>query len=51
MKKILIIGGVAGCATAAAHLRRLDKTSKILMFERGNTFVSQIVSFHIISEK
>ena len=34
-KKILIIGGVAGGASAAARLRRLDETSKIIMFEKG----------------
>ncbi|MEG0249424.1 MAG: CoA-disulfide reductase [Peptostreptococcus sp.] len=35
MKKILIVGGVAGGATAAARLRRLDETAEIIMFERG----------------
>lgn len=35
MKKILIVGGVAGGATAAARLRRLDETNQIIMFERG----------------
>lgn len=35
MKKILIVGGVAGGATVAARLRRLDETSNIIMFERG----------------
>lgn len=34
-KKIVIIGGVAGGASAAARLRRLDETSQIVMFERG----------------
>lgn len=34
-KKILIVGGVAGGATAAARLRRLDETSEIILFERG----------------
>lgn len=34
-KKIVIIGGVAGGATAAARLRRLDESSEIIMFERG----------------
>jgi len=34
-KKILIIGGVAGGATAAARLRRLDEHVEIIMFERG----------------
>ncbi|WP_442598320.1 CoA-disulfide reductase [Neobacillus sp. D3-1R] len=34
-KKIIIVGGVAGGATAAARLRRLDETSTIVLFERG----------------
>lgn len=34
MKKILIIGGVAGGATAAARLRRLNENDQIIMFER-----------------
>jgi NADPH-dependent 2,4-dienoyl-CoA reductase/sulfur reductase-like enzyme/peroxiredoxin family protein/rhodanese-related sulfurtransferase/TusA-related sulfurtransferase len=33
--KYLIIGGVAGGATTAARLRRLDENSEIIMFERG----------------
>ena len=38
-KKILIIGGVAGGASAAARARRLSEDAEIIMFERG-TFVS-----------
>lgn len=34
-KKVLIIGGVAGGATAATRLRRLDEEAEIIMFERG----------------
>ncbi len=34
MSKILIIGGVAGGATAAARLRRLSEQDEIIMFER-----------------
>src|SRR5690625_5127054 len=34
-KKIVIIGGVAGGATAAARLRRLDETAEIILIERG----------------
>lgn len=34
-KKILIVGGVAGGATAAARLRRLDESAEIIVFERG----------------
>ena len=34
-KKLLIIGGVAGGATAAARARRLDENAEIILFERG----------------
>lgn len=34
-KKVLIIGGVAGGATALARLRRLDEEAEIILFERG----------------
>lgn len=33
--KVLIVGGVAGGASAAARLRRLDEQAEIIMFERG----------------
>lgn len=33
--KVLIIGGVAGGASAAARLRRLNEKAEIIMFERG----------------
>ena len=33
--KYVIIGGVAGGATAAARLRRLDENCEIVMFEKG----------------
>lgn len=33
-KKILIVGGVAGGASTAARLRRLDENAEIVMFER-----------------
>lgn len=34
-KKVVIVGGVAGGASAAARLRRLDEEAHIVMFERG----------------
>ena len=34
-KKIVIVGGVAGGASTAARLRRLDENNQIIMFERG----------------
>jgi NADPH-dependent 2,4-dienoyl-CoA reductase/sulfur reductase-like enzyme/rhodanese-related sulfurtransferase len=33
--KVIIVGGVAGGASCAARLRRLDEQAKILMVERG----------------
>lgn len=39
-KKVLIVGGVAGGASAAARLRRLDEHAQIILFERG-----QYISF------
>lgn len=33
--KVLIVGGVAGGASAAARLRRLDEEAQIILFERG----------------
>lgn len=33
--KVVIIGGVAGGASAAARLRRLDENAEIIMFEKG----------------
>ena len=34
-KKVVIAGGVAGGASAAARVRRLDESAEIIMFERG----------------
>jgi NADPH-dependent 2,4-dienoyl-CoA reductase/sulfur reductase-like enzyme len=33
--KVIIVGGVAGGASCAARLRRLDEKADILMVERG----------------
>lgn len=33
--KVVIVGGVAGGATTATRLRRLDENSEIILFERG----------------
>ena len=35
MSKYIIVGGVAGGATAAARLRRLDENAEIVLVERG----------------
>ncbi|EJW97651.1 pyridine nucleotide-disulfide oxidoreductase [gut metagenome] len=34
--KVVIVGGVAGGATAAARLRRLDEQAEIVVFERSH---------------
>jgi len=34
-KRVLIVGGVAGGASCAARLRRLDETAEITVFDRG----------------
>jgi NADPH-dependent 2,4-dienoyl-CoA reductase/sulfur reductase-like enzyme len=34
-RRVLIVGGVAGGASCAARLRRLDESVEILMFDRG----------------
>ena len=33
--KVIIVGGVAGGATAAARIRRLDEKAEIKVFERS----------------
>ena len=33
--KVLIVGGVAGGASAATRLRRLDEKAEIILFEKG----------------
>ena len=33
--KVVIVGGVAGGASAAARIRRLDEQAKIIMIERS----------------
>ena len=34
--RVIIVGGVAGGASAAARLRRLDEQAEIILFERGH---------------
>jgi len=33
--KVVVVGGVAGGASAAARLRRLDENAEIIVLERG----------------
>ena len=35
VKSVLIVGGVAGGASCAARLRRMDEAAEIVIFERG----------------
>ena len=35
-RRVLIVGGVAGGASAAARLRRLDEGAEIVLFDRGS---------------
>jgi len=34
--KVIIVGGVAGGATAAARLRRMNEDAEIILFEKGD---------------
>ena len=36
MKKILVVGGVAGGASFAARMRRLDEAAHLIMFDKGD---------------
>lgn len=47
--KVVIIGGVAGGATAAARLRRCDETAEIVLVERGPyiSFANCGLPYHI----
>ena len=48
-KKVLIVGGVAGGASVAARIRRLDESAEITIFERGPyvSFSNCCIPFHI----
>ena len=35
-KKVVVVGGVAGGASVAARVRRLDESAQVVMFERGH---------------
>lgn len=49
MKKVLIVGGVAGGASTATRLRRLDENLEIIMFEKGEyiSFANCGLPYHI----
>jgi CoA-disulfide reductase len=48
-KKIVIVGGVAGGATTATKMRRLDEQAEIVLFERGEfiSFANCGLPYHI----
>ncbi len=47
-KKIIIVGGVAGGATVAARLRRLDENSRIVILNGESTFLLLIAVYLIM---
>ena len=48
-KKVLIVGGVAGGASVATRLRRLDEEAEIIIFEKGEyiSFANCGLPYHI----
>ena len=48
-QKVLIIGGVAGGATAATRLRRLNEDTEIILFEKGEyiSFANCGLPYHV----
>ena len=50
-EKILIIGGVAGGASAAARLRRLNEQAQIVILERGPyiSYANCSLPYHVSS--
>jgi NADPH-dependent 2,4-dienoyl-CoA reductase/sulfur reductase-like enzyme/rhodanese-related sulfurtransferase len=49
MAKVVIVGGVAGGATTAARIRRLDEDAEIVLLERGDyvSFANCGLPYHI----
>ncbi len=48
-KRVLVVGGVAGGASTAARVRRLDESAEVVMFERGPhvSFSNCALPFHL----
>lgn len=48
-KKVLVVGGVAGGASAAARVRRLDEQAEVIMFEKGPhvSFLNCALPYHL----
>lgn len=47
--KLIVVGGVAGGASAAARMRRLDESAEIIVFERGRdvSFSNCCLPYHL----
>jgi NADPH-dependent 2,4-dienoyl-CoA reductase/sulfur reductase-like enzyme/rhodanese-related sulfurtransferase len=52
MKRVVVVGGVAGGMSAAARLRRLDETASIVVLERGAdvSFANCGLPYHVGGE-
>lgn len=46
--KVIVIGGVAGGASAAARIRRLDEKQKLLCLKEVNMYLIRTAAFRII---
>jgi len=48
-KRIVVVGGVAGGASAAAKARRMSEDAEIILFERGNdlSFANCGLPYHV----
>lgn len=51
-KRVLVVGGVAGGASVAARVRRLDEQAEVIMFERGPhvSFSNCALPYHLSGE-
>lgn len=49
-RKILVVGGVAGGASVAARVRRLDENAEVIMFEKGPhvSFSNCSLPYHLV---
>ena len=47
--KVVVVGGVAGGASVAARVRRIDELSEVIMIEKGNhvSFSNCCLPFHL----
>ena len=52
MKRVVVVGGVAGGMSAAARLRRLDESASIVVLEKGGdvSFANCGLPYHVGDE-